>query len=93
MTGAVDPTIAGVRCTIAGLETLDSWPNLPSLVILIARLDRDLTGDWDADRLIQVASNLVGNALEHGEPGAPVQVRADGSASAMCVGVSVPTSR
>ena len=26
----------------------------------------DLTGHWDADRLAQVVSNLVGNAIEHG---------------------------
>lgn len=26
----------------------------------------DLRGEWDADRLTQVASNLVGNAIQHG---------------------------
>jgi len=26
----------------------------------------DVTGEWDADRLAQVVSNLVGNAIEHG---------------------------
>jgi len=26
----------------------------------------DVTGQWDADRLAQVVSNLVGNAIEHG---------------------------
>ncbi|MBL0698859.1 HAMP domain-containing sensor histidine kinase [Comamonas sp. JC664] len=32
-------------------------------------------GFWDADRLAQVLSNLVGNALEHGAPTAPVTLR------------------
>jgi signal transduction histidine kinase len=32
-------------------------------------------GLWDAGRLAQVLSNLVGNALEHGEEGAPVLLR------------------
>jgi hypothetical protein len=27
----------------------------------------DVTGTWDADRLTQVVSNLVGNAIEHGK--------------------------
>jgi signal transduction histidine kinase len=27
----------------------------------------DLTGDWDADRLAQVLSNLLGNAIQHGD--------------------------
>jgi signal transduction histidine kinase len=37
-----------------------------------------LRGRWDGDRLAQVISNLAGNALEHGEPGAPVRVQLDG---------------
>jgi signal transduction histidine kinase len=34
----------------------------------IARLQAcgDLRGEWDPDRLIQVVSNLVGNAIQHG---------------------------
>ncbi|HET9988307.1 MAG TPA: ATP-binding protein, partial [Kofleriaceae bacterium] len=35
----------------------------------------DISGDWDEDRLAQVLSNLVGNALEHGDPSKPVHVR------------------
>jgi PAS domain S-box-containing protein len=31
-------------------------------------------GLWDADRLAQVVSNLVGNALQHGDPGRSVEV-------------------
>jgi signal transduction histidine kinase len=34
----------------------------------------DLCGTWDPDRLEQVASNLVSNAVDHGEPGRPVRV-------------------
>jgi PAS domain S-box-containing protein len=32
-------------------------------------------GEWDAGRLAQVVSNLVGNAIQHGEPSKPVDVR------------------
>jgi signal transduction histidine kinase len=35
--------------------------------------DGDLRGEWDADRLTQVVSNLVGNALQHGD-GTRVQI-------------------
>jgi len=31
-------------------------------------------GEWDADRLAQVVTNLVGNALQHSPPGTPVRV-------------------
>jgi signal transduction histidine kinase len=36
-------------------------------------------GSWDPDRLSQLLSNLVGNALEHGDPERPVTVRLDGT--------------
>jgi PAS domain S-box-containing protein len=40
----------------------------------------ELPGDWDADRLAQVVSNLVVNALDHGSAGDPVAIatRRDG---------------
>jgi two-component system, sensor histidine kinase and response regulator len=37
--------------------------------------DGDLTGTWDADRMQQVAGNLIGNALQHGRREHPVRVR------------------
>jgi two-component system, sensor histidine kinase and response regulator len=37
------------------------------------------TGEWDADRLSQMISNLVGNALTHGRAPDPVHVRVDGT--------------
>jgi signal transduction histidine kinase len=39
----------------------------------------DLAGTWDADRLSQLASNLIGNALVHGRSEDPVEVCLDGS--------------
>lgn len=39
----------------------------------------DTTGVWDSGRLAQVMSNLIGNALHHGDATAPVDVRIDGS--------------
>jgi two-component system sensor histidine kinase/response regulator len=41
----------------------------------------DLRGRFDTDRLAQVFSNLLSNALSHGEPEQPVTVRLDGSAA------------
>src|SRR3984893_11239125 len=39
----------------------------------------DLAGNWDADRLTQMASNLVGNALEHGEKHDAIEVTLNGT--------------
>jgi signal transduction histidine kinase len=39
----------------------------------------DTTGSWDGDRLAQVFSNLIANALQHGDVAGGVHVRLDGS--------------
>ncbi len=36
------------------------------------------SGVWDPERIAQVASNLIGNALKHGKPDVPVRVLLDG---------------
>ncbi|HEX8111214.1 MAG TPA: PAS domain-containing protein [Kofleriaceae bacterium] len=38
----------------------------------------DQGGTWDPDRLLQIISNLVANACQHGRPGSAVTVRLDG---------------
>jgi len=38
----------------------------------------DLSGAWDADRLTQALTNLVGNAVQHGASGKPIRVSARG---------------
>ncbi len=48
---------------------------------LNVRCEGDLQGHWDEDRLTQVVSNLVGNALHHGLPEAPIVIHADGRAA------------
>lgn len=36
-------------------------------------------GEWDPERLAQVCTNLLGNAVEHGTEGAPIQIHLDGT--------------
>lgn len=38
----------------------------------------DLRAEWDADRIAQVVSNLVRNAIEHGADDTPVTITAEG---------------
>lgn len=40
-----------------------------------------LGGKWDAIRISQLASNLIGNAIRHGEADTVIQVKLDGSAA------------
>jgi signal transduction histidine kinase len=58
-------------CDEAMLEIQDACPEA------VLRLDAcgNLRGLWDADRLAQVVSNLVGNAIQHGD-GTPITLTA-----------------
>jgi two-component system sensor histidine kinase/response regulator len=49
----------------------------------------DLNGNWDGERLAQVVSNLLGNALQHGDDLSAVNVKVDGTGpEAVVVSVS-----
>ncbi|MDN7702430.1 sensor histidine kinase [Burkholderia semiarida] len=47
----------------------------------------DLRGDWDDQRMQQLLSNLVGNAVKYGTPGTPVRVTAAANDSEVFVEV------
>ncbi|HVG25502.1 MAG TPA: HAMP domain-containing sensor histidine kinase [Thermoanaerobaculia bacterium] len=47
----------------------------------------DTTGEWDASRLRQVASNLVANAIQYGDDATPVEVFARGEESDVLLAV------
>jgi PAS domain S-box-containing protein len=46
-----------------------------------------LAGTWDPDRLEQVFSNLIGNAILYGDPSTPVTIEASAEKEAICVKV------
>jgi len=58
-------------------EKQAAWPGREITV----RMSGDTSGTWDADRIQQVVSNLLGNALEHGAADSTVAVVVDGTAS------------
>ncbi len=45
---------------------------------VMVELAGQLDGTWDSSRLAQAVSNLLGNAIEHGEKAKPISVRLDG---------------
>ena len=46
---------------------------------LLLEQSGDLAGDFDADRIAQVVTNLVDNAMKYSPPGSPVRVVIDGT--------------
>jgi len=49
--------------------------------------DVDATGAWDEHRIVQAISNLASNAVQHGTPGTPVNVRLTGDENRVAVEV------
>ena len=49
------------------------------------RSEGELNGEWDADRLRQAVSNLMGNAVQHGAESAPIEMKLKGEASDVVV--------
>jgi len=57
--------------------------------------DGEEIGDWDADRLRQAISNLLGNAVQHGAENAPIDLKLTGETSDVAIvvhngGVPIP---
>jgi signal transduction histidine kinase len=74
--------LALVRESLHLGDLSSSMVNELALAFPAARVELQIEGDtlghWDRDRLAQVLSNLIGNAIEHGDPGSTVTVRLDG---------------
>ncbi len=68
-------------------EVLDGFRVLHPQRTLGFHTSGDLTGQWDAARLRQVVSNLMGNAIRHGSPEGPVElsVTSDGMTATLIV--------
>lgn len=65
------PTHLAVLCQQA-IDEIQAFH--PDRAIVFQAPEADITGPWDADRLRQALSNLLGNAIQHGAENAPVRV-------------------
>lgn len=66
--------------------------------VIECRGDGDVRGEWDEDRMSQLAANLLSNAAKYGARGAPVDARtyADGDSAVLEVhnlGAPIPAER
>jgi signal transduction histidine kinase len=103
MAGMIDNVMDFARAKLGGGWSLDLASNAmePILAQVVAETratfpDRDLTATFSCEqpvmcdkvRIAQLASNLIGNALTHGDPKGPVTVRANTENGAFAFSVS-----
>lgn len=56
------------------VKVLEEFAVSHPLCVINFKAEGDFQGEWDADRLSQLVSNLVGNAIDYGEPEKPIEV-------------------
>jgi signal transduction histidine kinase len=64
-------------------EIATTYPDNPVQI----EVGGNLHGSWDADRLSQALTNLLGNAVQHGRGGSPVKVTARGTETEVVISV------
>jgi len=69
------------RCELEPLlrQAIDELEHARPASIIAIECAGDTAGTWDADRLLQVFSNLVANAVQHGNAGETARVSVDGT--------------
>lgn len=73
----------GPQCTMVVDEIRDFHPDRA----LVLELTGELDVEWDRARINQALSNLIGNAIDHGDPAQPVWITASGDGDAVRVTV------
>jgi signal transduction histidine kinase len=68
-------------------QTVDELRGGHPLAEITLRTSGDTSGPFDGDRVMQMNTNLIGNAIEHGAPHAPVEVTIDGGDRDVCLRV------
>jgi len=68
-------------------EVLDEFQSANPTAKLRFDSTGDLTGEWDVARLRQVISNLLGNAIQHGDATAPIELMLKGEPSGVKVAI------
>jgi sigma-B regulation protein RsbU (phosphoserine phosphatase) len=83
---AIQPTTVNMEdvCHQVVVEAELTHPDRP----LDVDMRGDLIGVWDRDRIYQLISNLVGNAVQHGEPRSRIAMRVNASEAEIVIEIA-----
>ncbi|HEX7840515.1 MAG TPA: PAS domain-containing sensor histidine kinase, partial [Kofleriaceae bacterium] len=68
----LDPRLVSLHAIVA--DVVDELHQVHPSRRIACALGPEVRGEWDAERLSQVVSNLVGNAIQYGDPAHPIDV-------------------
>jgi signal transduction histidine kinase len=68
-------------------DTVDEMKASNPTQNLTADIEGSLSGPWDAKRISQALSNLIGNAIHHGKDEGPIEVKARGEPDEVSIAV------
>lgn len=85
--GGISIQRAHMDMQVAVREVVHEIGSLHPAARFDVRAGGDLKGHWDPDRVSQVLTNLLGNAVEHGSPDGPVTVDLTSEADAVVISV------
>ena len=83
MTVSREPMDLGLLCR----EVIDELKAVHPSRNFISEIEDEVQGEWDAARLRQLISNLLGNAVQHGSPDGPIGLFLKAETNDVLVGV------
>ncbi len=85
--GAMPLRPAPTDVAVLAEQIVEEFTGLSPGRLIHVHAEGDTWGKWDTDRLAQVLSNLIGNAVTHGSPLAPIHVTIRGRLEAVTINV------
>lgn len=90
LAGGIPVNVAPADLARLCRNAIDELTEIHPAAVIDVAIDGDTAGQWDADRLLQAVSNLVGNAIEHATDIAGITLRLAGTGDSVTLEIHNP---